>query len=191
MKVASIFGFCATLLGCIATHEPIVAPLLRSTPLEASVSVIVTPGEYPDIDTSLCETVVSDLQSSGFFSAVLPCGAKNAADIVAVASWYTARTPESWCTADNSIGLSLLTAGIVPACSCPSGYALDFTSPNGATQEVLMEREACTLFGWGPVFLNLSSEYHWRGPVDGNLRAAHLRNQLENSRDSIAALLVP
>ena len=41
--------------------------------------------EYPDIDTSLCETVVSDLQSSGFFSAVLPCGAKNAADIVAVA----------------------------------------------------------------------------------------------------------
>jgi hypothetical protein len=159
--------------------------------LEASVSVVVTPSEYPDIDTSLCEMVVSDLQSTGFFSAVLPCGAGDDADIVVVASWHTPRSPESWCTADTSIGLSLLTAGIVPACSCPSGYALHIASPNGATHEVLMEREACTLFGWGPVFLNLRPEYHWRGPADAKLRAAHLRSQLGNSRDSISALLVP
>jgi hypothetical protein len=159
--------------------------------VEAKVSVVVRPSEYSDIDSSLCEMVVSDLQSTGFFSAVLPCGAKDAADIVAVASWHTARGPESWCTADTSIGLSLLTVGIVPACSCPSGYALHFTSPSGETHEVLMEREACTLFGWGPVFLNLRPEYHWRGPADANLRSAYLRNQLRISRDSIGALLVP
>jgi hypothetical protein len=110
-------------------------------------------------------------------------------DLTARVSWHTLRQADDWCTGDGSIGLSLLTAGIVPACSCESGYALDFVgSADRDSVTVRLDREACTLFGWFPVFLNFRSDYHWYGPHDAALRAQALREQLLKARSALAGL---
>src|SRR5262249_6160330 len=158
--------------------------------LAASVRVVVLATQFPDIDASLCDMVVADLRRAGFFASVLECGAPGEADLTATASWYSTRSSDNWCTPDNSIGLALITAGIVPACSCPSGYQLNFSSSRGGpSQQVLLDREACSLFGWGPLFLNLKPEYHWRGPEDPALRASYLGHRLAGSRDALKSLL--
>jgi hypothetical protein len=181
--------------GCIATNEPVV---LRSaegpaSPLSISLRVIPEPSRFPDLDRGLCERAVGDLRATHVFRAVSDCGDMvDPVDLTARVSWHTLREADDWCTGDRSIGLSLVTAGIVPACSCESGYALRFVG--GADEDgvtVRLDREACTLFGWFPLFLNFRSDYHLYGPPDAGLRAQALREQLFKARAELAALTQP
>ncbi len=191
MRIAAIVGACVMCAACLATHEP---PVVHSQapvpPLPVSVRVIPEASRYPELDRELCDRVVSDLRAANVFTTVKNCAnGGGPVDLTAYASWHTLRQWNDWCSGGQSIGLSLLTAGIVPACSCESGYALHFVvraDDEGVT--VRLDREACTLFGWFPLFLNLRSDYHLRGPTDAGLRAEALREQLLKARSDLANL---
>lgn len=195
MRIVTTIAACVLCAGCIATHEPVV--LQSSEPqqhlrLPISLAVVAEPSEFPDLDRELCERAVVDLRATQVFENVRDCDNRRLGDVTARASWHTLRRADDWCTGDRSIGLSLLTAGIVPACSCESGYTLQFVG--GADQKgvvVHLDREACTLFGWLPLFLNFRSDYHWYGPADSGLRAQALREELLLARTELGRLAVP
>jgi hypothetical protein len=193
MRAVAAFGAVSLLCaGCIATHEPAV---LRGSdaaypPLPISLRVIPEPSGHPPLDRKLCERAVGDLRATQVFSAVTDCGdSVDRVDLTARVSWHTLRRADDWCTGDRSIALALVTAGIVPACSCESGYALRFVgSADEDVVTVRLDREACTLIGWVPLFLNLRSDYHWYGPADAQLRTQALREQLLKARPELAGL---
>jgi hypothetical protein len=136
----------------------------------------------------LCERVVHDLRATGMFATVKDCETTHdSSDMTVEVDWYTTRRFDDWCTGDTSIGLSLLTAGIVPACSCPAGYELQFMGRGDRSPiTVRLAREACTYFGWVSPFLNLRDDYHWFGPADATLQAQALRIELMAVRTELA-----
>lgn len=170
---------------CVAHYDPPLPPESSPASIPLSLGVVAEGTDYPDEEA---QDAAALLDRTGAFSEVASASTIEP-DLVVVVTRYPPRGHGDWCHGDNSIALALLTAGLIPACGCSSGYLMEFSAAGSSdTVEFRFEHEACSWVGWIPLFWNARADYHWYGGPDEALEAAHLASQLTAVQEELTTL---